>query len=162
MAILSFISIITLIFYFFVKNALSVIRVSQADSRVRACQELNVLGFLQATGGKSWGAGQSEKSDGESFSRVSASCAGQRSQARTGGAESLAGDGHQLNLTLCKSSQYNSHYDKAYFYHLQSYIEEFESVTIFYGYILGFSELVADCSPTEVMVETRGPLISWI
>jgi len=42
----------------------------------------------------------------------------------------------------------------------QSYIEEFESVTIFYGYILGFSELVADCSPTEVMVEARGPLIS--
>ena len=72
----------------------------------------------------------------------------------------LADDGHQLNLTLCKSSQYNSHYDKAYFYHLQSYIEEFESVTIFYGYILGFSELVADCSPTEVMVEARGPLIS--
>ena len=92
MAILSFISIITLIFYFFVKNALSVIRVRA----LTAGQDLiECSGFLQTTGGKSSRARQSEKSDGESFSRVSASCAGQRYEARTGGAESRAGDGHR-------------------------------------------------------------------
>ena len=60
MAILSFISIITLIFYFFVKNALSVIRVGcglTVNCSVVLEVSLNVLGFLQTTGRKSEGAG---------------------------------------------------------------------------------------------------------
>ena len=32
----------------------------------------------------------------------------------------------------------------------QPTIEEFESVTIFYGDILGFEDIVMDCTPTEV------------
>ena len=58
MAILSFISIITLIFYFFVKNALSVIRVGCGFTSVVLEVSLNVLGFLQTTGRKSEGARQ--------------------------------------------------------------------------------------------------------
>ena len=33
---------------------------------------------------------------------------------------------------------------------LQPITQEFDCVTIFYGDIIGFDELVADCSPTEV------------
>ena len=33
---------------------------------------------------------------------------------------------------------------------MQPITQEFDCVTIFYGDIIGFDELVADCSPTEV------------
>ena len=33
---------------------------------------------------------------------------------------------------------------------MQPIIQEFDCVTIFFGDIIGFDELVADCSPTEV------------
>ena len=32
-------------------------------------------------------------------------------------------------------------------------MEEFECVTIFFGEILGFEDIVRDCTPTEVMIK---------
>ena len=98
MAILSFISIITLIFYFFVKNALSVIRVNikisnknwfDAETEELASKRaqlscLDVLGVFQATGGKSAGAWQPEESNREGFSRFSSSFTCQGHEERTG------------------------------------------------------------------------------
>ena len=105
MAILSFISIITLIFYFFVKNALSVIRVSSlffglldgflSFSAVRFNKqkmkseksimiEINVLGLFQTTCRKSSRTWQPEKSNRESFSWFSAPVSGSRHEKGSG------------------------------------------------------------------------------
>ena len=45
-AILSFISLVTLVFYFFVKNALSVIRVRLCNFRCRPFKLLQIIRFL--------------------------------------------------------------------------------------------------------------------
>ena len=37
----------------------------------------------------------------------------------------------------------------------QPTLEEFESVTIFFGDILGFEEIVTDCTPTEVILNIQ-------
>ena len=49
-----------------------------------ACLEINVLGVFQTTRRKSAGARLPEKSNGESFSRFSASVFGPRHEARPG------------------------------------------------------------------------------
>lgn len=36
---------------------------------------------------------------------------------------------------------------------MQQTLEEFECVTIFFGEILGFEDIVRDCTPTEVIVK---------
>ena len=36
---------------------------------------------------------------------------------------------------------------------MQQTLEEFECVTIFFGEILGFEDIVRDCTPTEVMIK---------
>ena len=35
---------------------------------------------------------------------------------------------------------------------MQQTLEEFECVTIFFGEILGFEDIVRDCTPTEVII----------
>lgn len=71
-AVLSFISLVTLVFYFFVKNALSVIRVSQISSYDKSCCK-NVLNhfssdFCQGSHGKSSTFGHRENENRKGFS----------------------------------------------------------------------------------------------
>ena len=83
-AILSFISLVTLVFYFFVKNALSVIRVSY-------CLFANVnehcgllQGFRQRSHGKSQRTWCWEDEDGKSFPRLSPNIRGSRHEETQG------------------------------------------------------------------------------
>ncbi len=94
---------------------------------------VNVLGVFQATRGKSPGAWQPETTDRESLPRFSAALAG-------AGHEEGSGDKGGVSYHICNGD-------------VQQTLEEFECVTIFFGEILGFEDIVRDCTPTEVKIK---------
>ena len=83
-AILSFISLVTLVFYFFVKNALSVIRVKDEKIQIESIswKTTKILGFCQRGDGKGQGVGCRKNEDRESLSWFSSniSCSGHETE----------------------------------------------------------------------------------